>query len=161
MRAALIRPRIAIGEHERKPEIDLARERDAAGHDADDFVIPSVEGQRPADNGTIAAETTLPQPMTEHDDPRASGLFLVRPKPSSEKRRDAQDPEQVRADVRTIQAFRIEPAAKGRRRVVVGRDGRQGAVLRFPVDEIRWRDRRQRAARGLVDLDDSTGSGVG
>jgi hypothetical protein len=56
VRAALALVRVAVGQHERKPDADVAGERKPPWHRADDLIVPSIEPQRAADDVRCASK---------------------------------------------------------------------------------------------------------
>ncbi len=165
MGSALIGTHVALGQHQRKPELHLLREREITRHDADDRHLISIEREQTANDVTVAAESLLPERVTEHHSPWPAGTFLFCRECAAEKRRDAEHLEDVGADHRGVQLFRFESAGQCCPAVVVGADRVEAPVLRLPVDEIWWRDREQPAFCRFVQLDDAalvgdTGAGA-
>ena len=67
----------------------------------------AVDAHRLADGGGVAAEAPPPEPVGEHHGPIARASFVGRQECPSERRRDAEDGEEVRGRQREADAFRL------------------------------------------------------
>jgi len=87
------------GEVERHPHLRARlperRELKRGRHDTDDHVLLPVQRYRAADDGAVAAETPLPQAVTEHHDLVISGFVLASSKRPTHDRGHAEEIEQI------------------------------------------------------------------
>ena len=65
-------------------------------HDARDFVVPALEGNRASDDGRICAEAPAPEPVAQHRDAVTTVDFLVDLQRAADRRLHSKHVEEVR-----------------------------------------------------------------
>ena len=161
MRSALIGTHVALSQHQRKPELHLLREREITRHHPNDRHLISIEREQTANDVTVAAETLLPERVTEYYSPWPADTFLFGREGATEKRRDAEHLEDVGADHPGVQLFRFESAGQCRPAVVVGADRVETPALRLPIQKVGRRNRHEPPFCGLAQLHDAILVGEG
>jgi hypothetical protein len=128
-------------EDEGHPELRALRDREAeaAGHDARHGSLSAFEGDRLADDRTVAAEAALPELEGEDGGRIAPGLFVFRIEGAAEHRGDAQQRKERRRDGLAPQALGRGPLDERHVVLRVSGHGRERPVLRAPVDEVQRR----------------------
>ena len=107
-------PQLRRGPLERQPQRGrVALVREAPRHHADDFVRAPVDGDRPSDDGRVAAEPPLPETVAEDDDRRGAVPFLAGDEPASELRRNAEHPEEAGAHHLRLEVVRPPAPRQG------------------------------------------------
>src|SRR6185295_12477998 len=91
----------------RRPEFDVSREVEGCRHHPDDFEAPAIEPQSFSDQRRIAAETPLPQPVTEHHYLIAARLFVLEQKRTADRRVDPQRLKEVSRGCLALQPLRV------------------------------------------------------
>ena len=84
-----IRFRIEVGRHrQRHPDVELVRQLERLGQDADDRVGVVADGNRLADRGRVPTESRAPEGVAEHENAVAARRLLVGVEPTAELWRD-------------------------------------------------------------------------
>jgi hypothetical protein len=135
---------------ERRPHAVLpSREREAAGHHADDRRRLAVEPQRPAEDGRIRAEGVAPELVGDEHQALAP-LHLPRGPGAPEPWRDAQDAEELGVDPRRRDGQRLAARLEHRAVAFVEPETVQGPTLPAPVGRVEIRERDAVPPRGEV-----------
>jgi hypothetical protein len=128
-------------ERERRPHLRAHREVESLRRDADDFVGLGVERDRPSDDGGIAAEAPVPEPMADDGAAMAAGGFLVCQEPAAERRLHAERREEIRGHAEALHPLRLVPANQVHVPPGERRHALNAVALALPVEEIRRRHR--------------------
>ena len=153
-RLAFVPPRILVG-CERDRELDVAHgEGELRAHHAHHGEGFAVQGDRTPDQGRVAAESPLPEPVRQHHDllvPRDVVRGAERP---AERRGDAERVEEVGGDAQAGQPLRRALALAPQDAAPVGEAGDrfEAAALVAVVAELREREG-EALARGVARVD--------
>jgi hypothetical protein len=121
---------------ERTPDLRTLRVREAGGRHAHDKVRLPVHLHGLADEAGIAAEAIAPEPLTKDDDLRVTGLVVTLLEPAAERRPHAQNVEERRAHLRSLDTSRRSLAGEGHAGAVDRRQQLESLRLRLDVEEV-------------------------
>src|SRR5215469_8710054 len=123
-------------ERERKPNLYTNRKSELPTGDAYNVVLLAVQQHGFADDGGIAGESALPQPVAQNHLLVVAELLFLHPKGSANRGLNPDGVEKIRGDERANKSFRLAGARQIHAVVLPYRDFFIRMALRFPVEII-------------------------
>src|SRR5690242_2937945 len=122
------------------PRFRLARrEEEAAWHDADHRKRFAVQREVAIDNRRIAIEAPLPERIAQNNYMLLAYLIFSRQKRPAERRRDAENREDIRTHELPIESFRLSGASQIDIQWPIGTESFERLVLVAKIEEVRGR----------------------
>src|SRR5262245_60131139 len=133
---AAARGLIRLKGHRRPEFLFTSREPEMRGHHADDRVRMIIERQVLPNNASVAAESPLPQAMTEHDYALGLGAVFLLREDAPQRRGDAERREQAGRNALALDPLGLATPGQVQARAPEGGDLREDSILIAPVNEI-------------------------